>query len=213
VTTVAAAAQVSAAIFTGVMAARTHRLADETKEMAGETKRVAESTERQAKATEDLVTESQQDRVLSWSPYPVFVLNGSALNEVEDAPGPLPAGRGLAQQITINNVGRGHAQRCYYFACERTNVNFWCFARVDAIRGEGTTGPINTTPQYSQTPTYLLELMPYEKGRVGESWTALLCEDVLGNRIRFIGDDWSRNVWRVGDPDPPQWAISPLLWG
>jgi hypothetical protein len=63
------------AVFTGIMAKRTHDLATETcsmahatEAMAKETKRAAETTVQEAAATEALVAEAQLDRQVSRSP-------------------------------------------------------------------------------------------------------------------------------------------------
>lgn len=96
VATIAAGAQVSAAIFTGVMARRTHGLATQTERMAAETKRVADATDLQARATETRVAEAQLDRELSLCPY----LTRTVITSTINTSGTLGSRLGYSETIT-----------------------------------------------------------------------------------------------------------------
>ena len=210
VATVAAAAQVSAAIFTGVMAKRTHdlatkteQMANATKDMAAETKRVADASAVEAEATKQLVTEAQQDRALSWSPYLMRTIHGHDAHPIGNPPG-------LSETITLVNLGKGQAIRCYYFACEPNMVDLWCFCKHPGLRGEEKVDLV-AEPRYGKPPLELLQLTPHED--VAEPpWAALFCEDILGNRLRFLPGRWGRDSWHEGDHPVPAWATHPLLW-
>lgn len=208
--TVAALAQVSAAVFTAVMAGRTHDLAAKTKEMAAatekmaaETKRVADASAVEAEATKQLVTEAQQDRALLWSPFLTTIIHNNNTNTLTP---PL----GLNQTITLVNLGNGQATRCSSFACEPTDVNLWCFLKHPGLRGTETIDLV-AEPRYANVPMDLLQLTPHET-QVDPPWAALFCEDILGNRLRFLPGRWGRDSWHEGDHPVSAWAIHPLLW-
>ncbi len=94
---VAAVAQISAALFTGVMAKRTHELSAKTEsmavateKMAAETKRAADATAREAGATEALAEEALRDR------RPILVrssFGGTVARDLPQGDWPLPARR------------------------------------------------------------------------------------------------------------------------
>jgi hypothetical protein len=225
VETIAAVAEVLAAGFTAAMAWMTRRLARETKAMAAgtealanqtrdmavatrdmavETRRVAESSEREATATETLVDEAQQDRSLSWSPY----LTRTVIHHVPNAVGnPL----GLNEKITLTNLGKGQALRCYYFACEPENTTLWCYATHPGLTGDQSVELV-AVAQSGMTPMHLLQMVPHDDGRVDAPFAALFCEDVFGNRIRFLPGRTGREIWRPGEAPVPDWAVAPLLW-
>ncbi len=212
VQTVAAGAQVVAAGFTLTLAlmtkglaTKTKQMAEATKNMADETRRVADSSAVEAEATKALVVEAQKDRALSWSPY----LSRVVLSDIANASGePL----GLNQVITLSNLGKGQALRCTYVAFESSDIKLWCIAQLPGLRAEETVAGLVATPQYGQAPTYLLRRMPDDNGQIDPPLAVLICEDVFGNRHRFLADRFGRDTWHPGDTPVPTWAISPLLW-
>lgn len=196
---------------TARMAKRTHDLATKTEEMAGatremaaETKRVADASVIEAEATRQLVTEAQQDRSLAWSPYLTRSVERHIANPIGDP-------RGIAETITLTNLGKGQALRCYYFACDRGNVTLWGFAQHSGLVGEESV-PLTTQAQYGHTPMELLELVPHDDHRVEAPFAAIFCEDVFGNRVRFLPELRTREVWHEGDVPVPSWATAPRVW-
>ena len=203
-------ASICVAVGTGLLAVATFILALYAKGTAGEAKKTADEavktssaalTEAQAttdlaKATNKLAEEATLDRELSWSPY--LVLSS-----------PLKGGR---PEITIQNVGTGPALRCFYFQCTPTKVSEWWCGRAAAVASGGSV-LVGCTNPGEVSPTYLLHVMPADMGMVEEPLAALFCEDIVGNRIRFLVDRPGRDIWRLGETPKPQWAQTPLLWG
>jgi hypothetical protein len=186
----------------------TRGMAEATKAMATETARVAQASESEAEATKALIGEAQQDRALSWSPYLTGQVIESTTRHEADSHGP----RGLSQKVLLTNLGKGPARRCFYFACDPSNVGFWCTAQHPGLRGDETIELRASAPQTGETPMYLLHLRPHDQGNVPAPFAAMFCEDVFGNRIRFIEGRWGRDIWHPGDDYSPTWATTPLLW-
>jgi hypothetical protein len=207
VATIAAVAQVSAAIFTGVMAKRTHGLATETRQMAEETKRIADATDLQAKATEALVSEAQLDREVSWSPY----LTRNVITTTINTSGTPGSPKGYSEQITLSNLGGGQAMSCYYVS-RRSTDNYWCWLRHDGLTGGESVPDLPVSPGDGDPPWELLQPSPLDPDQNARLVGALFCEDVFGNRIRFPIGRRGRDVSRPEDGHRPAWATSPLVW-
>ena len=209
VTTIAAVAQVSAAIFTGIMARRTHDLAKKTKKMVTETKRVADATDMQAKATQTLVVEAQIDRELSWSPYLIGSVKGSSINSSPMlVGGNLP---GYTEQVTLYNAGSGQAVNCYYIS-RRSTDNYWCWLRQESLAGNESVSDLQALPGTDDLPWDLLKPSLTDPDQTAYLQGALFCEDVFGNRIRFHIGRRGRDVSHPEDEDRPAWATSALVW-
>lgn len=191
---------------TRVLARKTAALATETSNMVLATKDVVTETQRVAIATENLVTEAQTDRELAWSPYLTVTVIESRIS-LQQPP------VGFSQKVTIANVGKGWAVHCCYIAIHSGNDNFWCMSRLDAIGGDTTICDLVVPAvQDKRPPTEVLELGAHDDGRTDPPWSALFCEDVFGNRLRFVVGRWGRDVWSPGKPNPPRWAVDPVLW-
>jgi hypothetical protein len=200
VLTIAAVAQVSAAIFTGVMAKRTHGLATETK-------RIADATDLQAKATEALVTESQLDREVSWSPYLTRNMVTNTINTSGTPGSPL----GYSEVVTLSNLGKGQAINCYYIF-RRTTDNYWCWLRHPGLAAEESVQELPSSLGSGDVPWELLDPSPHDPDQTARLEGALFCEDVFGNRIRFPIGRKGRDVSRPEDESRPAWATSPIIW-
>jgi hypothetical protein len=207
VATIAAVAQVSAAIFTGVMARRTHGLATETEKMAAETKRVANATDLQAKATETLVAEAQLDRELSWSPYLTRTVITSTINASGTPGSPL----GYSETITLSNLGKGQAVNCFYVSRRRTD-NYWCSLRYPGLAGGESVSELPVGPGDGDLPGELLEASPHDPDQTEQFDAAIFCEDAFGNRIRFPIGRRGRDLSRPDDAMRPAWATSRVIW-
>lgn len=207
VATIAAAAQVSAAVFTGVMARRTHGLATETKAMAEEAQRAANAAEVQAKATEALVAEAQLDREASWSPYLTRNVIENTINTSGTAGSPL----GYSEKLTVANVGRGQAVNCAY-VFRRSTDNYWCWLRHPGLSGGESAGELHASPGSGDPPWELLQPSLHDPDQTARLEGALFCEDVFGNRIRFPIGRRGRDVSRPEDERRPAWATSAMLW-
>lgn len=207
VATVAAVAQVSAAIFTGVMAKRTHGLATETRKMATDTKRVADATAAEAAATQALVSETQIDRELAWSPFLTRNVSTSTINTAGTPGSPL----GYSEVVTLANLGKGRAVNCYY-VFRRTTNNHWCWLRHPGLASEESIADIPASPGTGDVPWELFEPSPHDPDQTSRLEGALFCEDVFGNRIRFPIGRRGRDVSRPTDENPPAWARSAVIW-
>lgn len=207
VATIAAIAQVSAAIFTGVMARRTHGLARETKRMATDTKRVADAAAAEAAATQALVAEAQIDRELAWSPFLTRSVSTSTIN-TSGTPG---SPQGYSEVLTVSNLGKGRAVNCYYVS-RRTMDNHWCWLRHPGIRSEESVPDLPASPGSGGVPWELFEPSPHDPDQTSRLDEALFCEDVFGNRTRFPIGRRGRDVSRPDDENPPAWATSALVW-
>lgn len=209
VATIAAVAQVSAAVFTGVMARRTHGLGTQTKAMAEETQRAANAAEQQAKATEALVAEAQLDREASWSPNLTRNVVTSTMNPTEEANRQGPPG--YSEKVTLTNVGRGQAVNCTY-VFRRSGDNYWCILRHPGLSGGDSASELAASPGKGNPPWELLEPSPHDPDQTARLQGALFCEDVFGNRIRFPIGRRGRDVSRPEDEHRPAWATSPVIW-
>ncbi|WP_415853598.1 hypothetical protein [Sinomonas sp. G460-2] len=207
VATIAAIAQVSAAVFTAVMARRTHGLATETAEMAKETQRAANAAETQAKATETLVAEAQLDREASWSPY----LTSNVITATNNASGAPGSPQGYSQTLTLTNLGRGQAMNCAYVA-RPANDSQWCWIRHPGLAGGDSADELTAHPGDGEPPWELLDPSPHDPDQTARLEGALFCEDVFGNRIRFPIGRRGRDICRPEDDHPPAWATSPRIW-
>lgn|GEM_PF-4796593 len=207
VATIAAVAQVSAAVFTGVMARRTHGLATETRHMAEETKRAANAAETQARATEALVAEAQLDREASWSPHLTRNVITSTINTSGTPGSPL----GYSEKVVLTNVGRGQAVTCAYVS-RRTTDNYWCWLRHPGLAGGESAGELSASPGQGDPPWELLAPSLHDPDQTARLEGALFCEDVFGNRIRFPIGRRGRDISRPDDASRPEWATSPVIW-
>lgn len=207
VATIAALAQVSAAVFTAVMAKRTHGLASETKRMAEETQRVADATSAEAQATQALVAEAQLDRELSWSPH----LTRSVITATINTSGTPGSPTGYSEVLTLSNLGKGQAISCYY-VMRRTMDNHWCELRHHGLPGGEAAQELHASPGEGDPPWELLNPSPRDSDQTARLIGALFCEDALGNRFRFPIGRKGRDVSRPGDERSPEWATSHLIW-
>jgi hypothetical protein len=178
------------------LAEKTQGMAVATEEMARQTKIAAEAGVTEATATVRLAEEARLDRELSWSPY--LVRTGT--NETD-------------RWVGIENVGRGPALRCFYFACDPHKVSTWWYVKLPAIQSGGSVNERFGATDGGSSPLYLLNIMPADSGMIEEPLSAFFCEDIVGNRLRFLVDRPGRDIWRPGDKLTPQWASTPLLWG
>lgn len=203
VATVAAVAQVSAAAFTGLMAKRTHDLAAETRSMAAatramaeETKSAASATAREAKATETLAEEALRDR------RPVLVRTSMRGTSTPSAPrGP----ERYSETVAVTNFGRGPAFDCLYVHV--VDDLTWCFDRLYGLAGDAK----SEREVFLGTGAPPWELFPVEQ-RFSAGAAVLLCEDVLGNRLRFLMGRRDPDIWRPSDGKAPEWASSKFAW-
>lgn len=209
VATIAAVAQVSAAVFTGVMARRTHGLATETRQMAEETKRAADAAETQSIATQSLVAEAQLEREAAWSPHLTRNVVTSTMNPSGEANRQGPPG--YSEKVILTNVGRGQAVNCAY-VFRRTSDNHWCSLRHPGLAGGDSASEAMASPGQGDPPWELFTPSPHDPDQTARLQGALFCEDVFGNRIRFPIGRRGRDVSRPDDERRPAWATSPVIW-
>ena len=112
------------------------------------------------------------------------------------------------------NFGRGPALRCHYVAFDPKDVTRWWHGQVSAVATNGEVRSLVCEPgDPGASPTFLLAIMPSDQGMVEAPLAAFFCEDIVGNRFRFLVDRSGRDTWHRGESPRPQWAQTPLLWG
>ena len=193
-----------------VAAGATIALAAVTAYMAIKTRAVAEETKKESSATQSLAAEARRDRELAWRPQ-VSLLEFN----VQAPDQPL-----FTSTFKVRNAGGGPALDCRIAAHLPDNLNFWWLASVgDMAQGAETSGRGEMRPDAGMP----YEIFDYEtdvKPVVPD--VMIFCTDVIGRRFRFpIAGAFDSvhskpymlpDVYVVGDPDPPRWASSPLLW-
>ena len=220
------------AIFTGALAWKTRSLAEETKVLSRKTADVAEQTRllghrtdevasathdlaeqtasvavhslAEAEATVALSTESQRDRELAWRPI-LRVEMGS--NERNETNGTLDNGRWW-QMLRITNLGNGPALDCFWL---KKRDNKWAIVEGFDLDADGVyLSRIESNDGAGNFPIGIIDPPPTEQGRGGQG-EAVMCEDVLGTRWRFL-PGFPPERYRPGTPNPPEWARSVYAW-
>jgi hypothetical protein len=211
---VAAAAQVSAAIFTAVMAKRTHELATKTGSMAEASNNMAaaaskeadavvaqgEVLERQANAMAQLAEEARRDRELAWQP----------LLALEHLGGETQTGtaRRTSFHVRVTNVGNGPALSCSIYANYEGHWGSW--NRFPLKPGEQRDRAIHLDSAIA-FPAELLAAKPGTQRPPAIRMTQLppefvaVCTDALGRRWRFFPGLPGETV-AADDLDPPPWV-------
>ncbi|HVB01521.1 MAG TPA: hypothetical protein VNE42_09715 [Acidimicrobiales bacterium] len=177
------------------LAFKTRKLADATIEMASETKKVAEASKHEADATLALALEAQRDRELAWrSIVRVVDRNFGTISNPE---------------LRLENLGSGPALDVVWLRLDNPR---WTFVDdVDLKAGSEIQVPINSDRDTAGGfPIGIIDPIEDGKGRK-RPHEAILCEDLLGTRWRFL-PGWPPERYRLGDPNPPRWAMSPFAW-